>query len=330
MTMPRKIAAIINPHSAGGKTGRQWPTIAAKIEHRIGPFTARFTDSPGAGTTLARQLIAEGFDFLIAVGGDGTADEVVNGIFQDDNTSGVCFGLIPTGTGGDLCRSLGLPNNLDGAVKVLTSGVPRPIDVGKVTYRDFAGQMVTRCFINLLSFGMGGEVAARAKNIAGILGGRAAFLWAALKSFAIYRGKEVRLTLDGKDKVQAFVTDVAVGNGGFYGGGMNPCPTAALDDGVLEVTVIDYMNLFQFFREIPPLYSGDIYRRPKGHHFRARQLRAEAETEVRIQIDGEPLGTLPLEISILPQQLRVLVSRSSPLLGVSSSSKQEILSEQKK
>lgn len=317
MSTPRKIAAVVNPHSAGGKTGRYWPTIAARIEHRLGPFTARFTDSPGAGTAVAQQLITEGFDFLIAVGGDGTASEIVDGILKHGNISDVCFGFIPTGTGGDFRRSLCLPSNLEGAVEVLSSGALLPIDVGKVTYRDFAGKMVSRCFINLVSFGMGGEVAARAKNVAGIMGGRAAFLWAALKSFAIYRGKEVRLKLDGKDEVQAFVTDIAVGNGRFYGGGMNPCPTAALDDGIFEVTVIDYMNLFQFLREIPPLYSGNIYRRPKGHHFRARQLRAEAESEVKIQIDGEPLGTLPLEITILPRQLRVLVSRSSPLLGIS-------------
>lgn len=315
MNKPRKIAVIVNPHSAGGKTARNWPAIAAKLERLVGPFTTRFTDSPGAGTTLGRQLIAEGFDFLVAVGGDGTAGEVVNSIFEDDNRSDICFGLIPTGTGGDFRRSLGLPNNLDGALEVLATGSLRPIDVGKVTYRDFSGQMVTRCFINMLSFGMGGEVAARAKNVVGILGGRAAFLWASLKGFAIYRGKEVHLTLDGENKVQAFVTDVAVGNGRFYGGGMNPCPTAVLDDGILEVTVIDYMNLFQFLREIPPLYSGNIYRRPKGHHFRARQLRAESKAEVKIEIDGEPLGTLPLEITILPRRLPVMVSPSSPLGG---------------
>jgi YegS/Rv2252/BmrU family lipid kinase len=313
MTNLRKIAAVVNPHSAGGKTGREWPAIAEKLKRRAGPFTVRFTDSPGAGTALARQLIAEGFDFLIAVGGDGTANEVANGILESGNSSDVCFGLIPTGTGGDFRRSLGMPNNPDGAVEVLISGEPRPIDVGKVTYRDFAGETVTRYFINLLSFGMGGEVAARARNVAGALGGRAAFLWASLKGFAIYRGKHVRLILDGKDKVEAFVTDITVGNGCFYGGGMNACPTATLDDGIFEVTVIDYMNLFQFLREVPPLYSGNIYRRPKGHHFRARHLRAEAETEVKIQIDGEPLGTLPLDITILPGKLLVPVAASGRL-----------------
>jgi YegS/Rv2252/BmrU family lipid kinase len=303
-----KIAVVINPRSAAGRTGRRWRGIQSRLERRLGPVAARFTDSPGAGIGLTRELLRQGFDLIVAAGGDGTANEVANGFLELDRPINpeACLGILPLGTGGDFRRTLGVPASPGSAIETLAEGQPRAIDVGKVTFVGHHGGSLTRYFVNLLSFGMGGEVAARAKNPARILGGRAAFLWATIKSFTLYRGKEIRLTLDGKEEMPTFVTDVAVGNGRFYGGGMDPCPYALLDDGILEVTVIDYMNCFQFIREIPPLYSGNIYRRPKGHHFRARQLHAEAEDEVKVEIDGEPLGRLPLDVTLLPAALKVM------------------------
>ncbi len=304
----RKIAVVLNPRAAGGRTGRRWKEIQTRLERRLGPVTARFTDSPGAGIALTRELLREGFDLIVAAGGDGTANEVANGFMELDRAvnPAACLGILPLGTGGDFRRTLGVPASLDPAIEILASGTPLTIDVGKAIFESRHGEPATRYFINLMSFGMGGEVAARAKNAVGFLGGRQAFLWATVKSFFIYSGREVRMTLDGKEGARAFVTDVAVGNGRFYGGGMHPCPTALLDDGMLEITVIDYLNCLQFIREIPPLYSGNIYRRPKAHHWRARQLRAEADEEVKIEIDGEPLGWLPLDVTVLPARLKVM------------------------
>ncbi len=308
----RKIAVVLNPRSGGGKAGRRRKEIEHRLRGRLGAVTVRLTDAPGAGVELTRALLREGYDLIIAAGGDGTANEVANGFLEQDEPVNpeACLGILPFGTGGDFRRTLGVPPNLDSAAEILAEGKTLAIDVGKATFDAHGGPM-TRYFINLLSFGIGGEVAARAKNPARILGGRAAFLWATVKSFIIYSGKEIRMTLDGKDDVQAFVTDVAVGNGCFYGGGMCVCPTAHLDDGIFEITVIDYMNCLQFIREIPPLYSGNIYRRPQAHHWRARQLRAEADGETKIEIDGEPLGRLPLEVTVLPGRLKVIAPNRS-------------------
>ncbi len=314
MTSKRKIAAVVNPHSAGGKTRRQWESIAARFERRLGPVTARFTDSPGAGVEIARALLADGFDFLIAVGGDGTANEVVNGFIENgrNRNPDAILGLLPMGTGGDFRHSLGISKNIDEAVETLATGIPSPIDIGKAAYITHDGRPAVRYFANLVSFGMGGEVAARAKNALRALGGRTAFFWATLSTMVKYNGRKVRLTCDGVEQSWT-VTNIAVGNGRFHGGGMHPCPTALLNDGIFEVTVIDRLGKLELIRDIHYLYSDDVYRHPKVHHLRARSVKAEADGITKIEIDGEPLGRLPMEISLIPDRLTVIAPRESVL-----------------
>ncbi len=317
MPQAKKIAAVVNPRSAGGKTAKRWPQISQALERRLGSVTTRFTESRGYAIALARELLQQGFDLIIAVGGDGTINEVANGLLQDDEATrlNACLGILPLGTGGDFQRTLGISSKVEESIEILATGVPLQIDMGKAAFLGNDGSTQNRYFVNLVSFGMGGDVASRAQNLLSPLGGKVAFLWATLGAFLRYRGRRVRLKLDGaEDPLSFFITNVAVGNGRFHGGGMHPCPTAVLNDGVFEVTVIDYLNAFELIRDLPVLYSDNVYRHPKTHHFRARHIVAEADEPTRIEVDGEPLGTLRLEITVLPQRLPVLVSRSSPLL----------------
>ena len=315
--MTRRIAAIVNPYAGGGKAGRRWPEIARAIEQRLGPLTPRCTDASGHGTELARQLLQEGNELIIAAGGDGTISEVANGfLFEDQPVRPAArLGILPLGMGGDFQRTLGI-SRVEDALDILATGAPLTIDLGKATFQGNDGATQTRYFINLVSFGMGGDVAARAKNFLSPASGTAAFLWATFSTFASYRGRRVKITLDGASDLQSFfVTNIAVGNGRYHGGGMQPCPTAVLNDGVFEVTVIDYLSLFEMVRDIRILYSDNVYQHPKAHHFRAQRIRAESGETARLEIDGEPLGMLPLEVTVLPQCLQVMVSRTSPLLS---------------
>lgn len=319
MSKPSKIAAVVNPHSAGGRTARQWPHLAAMLESRLGSVVTRFTGEPGGGIAITRGLLREGCDLIIAVGGDGTVNEVVNGFFDRDRLvrPEAALGILPFGTGGDFRRTLEIPTDAAGAIEILAAGVPAQIDVGKATFRANGGQgQASRYFVNLLSFGMGGHVAAESKNFMGWFGGKAAFFWATLKTFLTYRGRQVNLSLDGSStRLPFFITNVAVGNGQFHGGGMRPCPAAVPNDGVFDVTIISYAGALKLLISISMLYSGEVYSHPKVRHFEAARILAEASSVTEIEIDGEPLGTLPLEITLQPRQLRVLVAPSSPLLG---------------
>ena len=318
MSKLQKIAVVVNPHSAGGRTARRWPELANLLERRLGPVTTRFTDEHAAGIALTRGLLREGFDLIIAVGGDGTINEVANGFFDQDRLirPEAALGILPLGTGGDFRRTLQIPSNPSEAIEILAAGVPLLIDVGKASFRANDGLPASRYFVNLVSFGMGGHVAAKSKNFMRLFGGKAAFFWATAMTFLSYRGRYTRLTLDGSPPALPFtVTNVAVGNGQFHGGGMWPCPAALLNDGVFDVTVIDYAGALELLSNISVLYSGKVYSHPRVHHFEARSILAESTSATEIEIDGEALGILPLEITMLPRRLRVMISRSSSLLG---------------
>lgn len=307
MSISSKIAVVVNPHSAGGKTGRQWPQIAALMEGRLGPIKVVFTQQPGDATRLTRELIGGGFDLIAGVGGDGTFNEIANGFLQDGRAHpGARMGVIPAGTGGDFRRMFGFSSR-EHAIETLATGVPRSIDIGIAEFVAADGKPATRYFVNLVSFGMGGAVAARSRNFLTPLGGRLAFLWATFCVLLSYRGKWITLALDGGPEPTAYrVTNVAIGNGRYHGGGMLPCPAASLDDGILDVTVIEYMNLFRLLRDIRVLYSGEVYTHPKVHRQRGARIQASASANTWIEVDGEPLGRLPLSITILPKALPVM------------------------
>lgn len=318
MAQPQKIAAVVNPRAAGGKTGRRWPHIARTLEQRLGPVSVRMTEASGDATALARGLLEEGYDLIVAVGGDGTINEVVNGLLENDQPvrPQARLGILPLGTGGDFRRTLGIGATIEEAVETLSTGVPLKMDVARAAFRARDGTRARRYFVNVASFGMGGEVAARAENAARPLGGTVAFLWATLGVFLGYRGKKVRLVLDDtKLPAEFFVTHVAVGNGEFQGGGMHPCPQAVLNDGLLEVTIIEHLGMFELARDIRILYSEDVYRHPKVRHHRARKVAAESDEPTYLEVDGEPVGQLPLEAVVLPERISVMVPRTSRLLA---------------
>lgn len=263
---------------------------------------------------LSRELLQQGFDRIIAAGGDGTINEVANGFLQNDAAirPEAALAILPLGTGGDYRRTLGIPADLDKAIEILDIGKARSVDIGKAMFRGHDGVRRERYFTNVVSFGMGGEVAARSRNFLSPLGGQAAFLYATVSVFFSYHPKHVRLKLDGAAETPPFrIMNIAVGNGCFHGGGMKICPTAALDDGIFEVTVIEHIGALELIRDVKVLYSDDIYSHPKVKHLRARRIAAESQERTSIEVDGEPLGTLPLEISVLPAAIQVIAPQRS-------------------
>jgi YegS/Rv2252/BmrU family lipid kinase len=301
--MKRRIAAVVNPRAGGGRAARAWPALA----ERIAPDATRFTEYPGHGILLARELVEQGYDVVVAVGGDGAIGEVANGFLRDDRPvrEDAVLAIVPFGTGGDFRRTLGIPD-VETAVRVIAAGRPRRIDMGKAEYRAVSGEPRERYFINLTSFGMGGEVAARAKNPLSRWSGKAAFLYATGVVFLGYRAPRVTLRLDGEAPREYTIMNIAAGNGRYHGGGMHVCPRALLDDGLLDVTVVEDLGVFRAVKDLPVLYSDNVYAHPKVHHFRATRLRADSSARVSIEVDGEPLGTLPLEIGVLPRVINVL------------------------
>ena len=217
-----RVVAIVNPRAGGGRGARRWPAVEAAIKARLGAVETLWTERPDHATELARRAIDNGAELVIAVGGDGSVNEVVNGFFRDGKPigEGVRLGYIPFGTGGDLQRCLKLPTEPEAAAAALASGASRSLDLARARLVGQQGEPVERYFINLLSFGWAAMAIKAKRCFLTRWHGKAAFLYATFAVFLGYRGKRVRLRLDGADEGREFfITNVAVGNGRYHGGG---------------------------------------------------------------------------------------------------------------
>lgn len=303
--------AILNPQAAGGSVRRRWPEYEAAIRRRIPHLEVRWSERPWHAAELTQQALEQGAELIIAVGGDGTLHEAVNGFLADGEARNARarLGYVPMGTGGDFQRTLQAPTDPELTAAYLAEGRVAAIDVGHVRFLGSQDETVSqRYFINLLSFGMGGDVSVEAKsNILSKINGKGAFLWATLQVFFRYPGKSVDLVFDDGEILHGVaITNVAVGNGQYHGGGMHPCPQASLTSGTLDVTIIDHLSWYELLRDLPVLYSDAIYQHPKVHQRRVRKLVARSPHVTHAEVDGEPAGALPLEINVLPAVLPLL------------------------
>lgn len=306
--MSAELLVIVNPAAAGGRTRDDWPGIAAEIRRHAGPFEVAFTSAPGDAARIAEQESAAGRPLVAALGGDGTISEVADGILRGGG--GSTLGLLPRGTGGDFRRTLGVSNRLADAARVLRTGRTRRIDAGAVRYTDHGGGEGFRHFVNVASFGMGGEVAGRANSSSKRLGGKVAFAMATLGTALAFEAPRVLLSVDGGAPLPAAISNVCVANARYFGGGMKIAPEARLDDGLFDLVVIGELALPELVASAPRLYAGTHLGHRKVASRRARTLEAHAEDEdrrVALEIDGETPGTLPARFEILPAALSIRV-----------------------
>jgi YegS/Rv2252/BmrU family lipid kinase len=305
---------IVNPRSAGGRTGRRWHELAALLRDAYGPFEDCYTEGPGDGTRLARQALREGADTVVAVGGDGSINEVMNGFFEpvgdvDQDPvpvrAGAALGIIPLGTGGDLIRSLGIPRDPIAAARALAAASPKTVDVGRVRYVDHEGRGALRHFVNVASFGIAGLVDKYVNESRKTLHGTLAFALATLRAGVTYSNSQVRLRSDGGDWRTGPIYNVSIANARFFGGGMKVAPEARMDDGLLELITFGDMGLVDLLKDGLDLYSGRHVELAKVSTTRVRAVEAEAADgrEVLLDIDGEQPGRLPARFEIVPAAL---------------------------
>jgi diacylglycerol kinase (ATP) len=305
------VAAIVNPRSGGGRTGRAWRIIQATLERELGPVRPHFTKAASTprflpAAELARQALKEGAQLVIAVGGDGTINEVVNGFFEDGAliNPDAHLAILNTGTGGDFRKTFDLPEELEPCVARIAQGTTRKIDIGRLTFIADDGAGATRYFDNIASFGLSGAVdrAVNRARFSKLFGGKFAFLWATLATAFRYKALPVRIVADsGFDEV-VNVGTAAVANGRFFGGGMMMAPNAEPDSGHFNIVIMRDTTFGDLFSGSGKLYEGKHLDDPKVIHFDAKSLTATpvGEAPVLLDIDGEAPGRLPARFEILP------------------------------
>jgi YegS/Rv2252/BmrU family lipid kinase len=242
---------------------------------------------------------------LIAVGGDGTLNETVNGVMRAGASAEVA--TIPLGTGMDFGRTYGIPSKFDDAVRTIVTGTTRTIDVGRVSYRTWDGHDAERYVANVGSVGMSAAVAQRANGMSKALGGKATFFYALVRVFLEWQNTIVSVELEGGETREARMHDVIVANGRWHGGAMKLAPDAEPDDGLFDVVLIGDINKRDFVTTSPKIYKGTYLAHPKVDLVRARSLTVDAPERLPIELDGEQVGTTPARFEIVPAALRVRV-----------------------
>jgi len=239
----------------------------------------------------------------VIVGGDGTVNEVANGIA---GRLDVEVAVIPRGTGWDFVRTYGIPRRLEDAAGVALHGRARTIDLGRVNYRSWGGSEGDSLFANIGSAGMSGAIAKRANESSKALGGKASYLWATLAVFSRWRNDEVRVKVDGEER-RGRMHDVVVANGRYFGGGMEICPEAEPDDGLFDVLLIGDLTKRDLLLTLPKTYRGKHLPHPKAEVLRGASVEVETPAPLPVELDGEQPGTTPARFEVVPQALRLRV-----------------------
>jgi diacylglycerol kinase (ATP) len=298
---------VVNPNAGNGKGKKDWDRISGLLSKSGISFTSKFTERKGHATELAHEAASEGFRKIASVGGDGTLNEVVNGVFTQNicPPSEMTLGIIPVGTGNDWGRMFGIPLVYEGAIKVLSEFRTMPHDVGIVSY--FNGdKQEKRYFINIAGLGFEALVVKKTnKQKDKGKSSQAIYLYNLVSSLLSYKKVEAEITIDGKStRCRAF--SINVGNGRYCGGGMRQTPDAVPDDGLLDITVIRDMTRFEIVRSLKLLYDGTILSHPLVDGYRSTNLRVTAEIPLYAEADGESLGHTPVEFSIIPAGINIV------------------------
>jgi YegS/Rv2252/BmrU family lipid kinase len=302
---------IVNPRSANGATGRQFDKISAAVRSAVGEHGHAFTERPMHAAELARAAIEKGHDLIIAVGGDGTINEVVNGFFApfepgetpraiDPNA---CLAVVPRGTGGDFRKTIGLDEVLQRSADRLKNA-PRRLDVGLVEFSDEQGKPGARLFVNVADAGLGGEVVQIANRSSKLLGGKLTFKIASARALIGWKDHRVRFSLDGGPMEETSITGFNIANGRYFGGGMMVAPEARLDDGKFDVIIWSGYGLMDFVKLGKQLADGSHTKLSGTRVASATKVRIEpADTKgppLRLDLDGEGPGNCPATFTMLP------------------------------
>jgi len=310
-----RVRAIINPNSSHGRTRAAWPKLARALEAELGPVEAVFTDAPLSATSRTREALQEDVDLVIAVGGDGTVNEVVNGFFAPPTAAGdfplrpeTELAILMSGTGGDFHKTFDLRADLPAQVQRIARGNVRAIDVGRIDYTDHEGRPAARYFNNIASFGLSGLVSDRVNraHLTKRVSGRFAFFWASLQSVLGYKMPRVRLVVDDQPPLELGVNTVAVCNGRYFGGGMHMAPMARPDDGLFDLVVMHDMSTRELLRDPNAIYRGTHIQNPKVLTLQGRRVVATPlpGPDALLDVDGETPGRLPATFTLLPAVLK--------------------------
>lgn len=296
---------IVNPIAGARRSARKWPQIMGLLKSLGLRFEHDLTEAPGHAIELAKSAVKAGYELVVSVGGDGTINEVVNGLHDAGGTRDVMLGIISTGSGGDYIRTIGVPRHYKEACQRLMNPRKLAVDLGVVDYVS-SGGMARRLFVNFAGLGFDAEVVRATTQRFKALGSMPSYLMGLLTTFLFYQNRDVSLIVD-REAEERRVCTVVMSNGKYGGGGMLVAPNADLTDGLLDVLIIDDLSKLDLLRSLPRVYRGTHLTHPKVTVKRAREIDIRPRQQMSLQADGELLGEAPARFYVLPAALNIAV-----------------------
>lgn len=290
------IVAVLNPVAGGGKALGLLPQINDELQKLGRPYRIHVTKAPGDAISAARRFASEGAGLILSVGGDGTLNEVVNGILESGVR--VPFGLVSAGHGGDFARTVGTAKQVQLAVLRACCSQTRAIDAGRVTFDDGA----SRAFINVAGLGFDALIAKKAQKTR-LPGSTLPYVAAAVSTLATFKNIKVKIDADGRI-TETKAVFIQIANAKFMGGGFMIAPDALLDDGELHLALVGDLSKADLLKTLPSVYGGKHVGHPKFSQYPVRCVRIETETLASVQVDGEMLGAAPATFTVEPGALQ--------------------------
>jgi YegS/Rv2252/BmrU family lipid kinase len=297
---------LVNPASRSGATRKRLPELERLLYQYVGRYELLRTEREGDGDRLARLAVERGAKKLVIAGGDGTVSEAVSGLLDAGRADAVDIALLPLGTGRDFARVLKLGSNLEACVGRIFNGNVRRIDAGRVTYRAPDGSEKTRWFLNITSIGLPAESTRWLAELDKTgRRGPLSYVVSGLVGLRRYPMSRVKLELDDRVVHDGALLLAAASNGQYFAGGMHVAPNASIDDGMLALVVIEGMSIAAAIARCPAVFMGRHVHDRRIHVHRGTKVRATSDDTVWIEVDGEPVGTLPATIEITPGAVRL-------------------------
>jgi YegS/Rv2252/BmrU family lipid kinase len=302
-----KTVFVVNPASANGRTGREWPGLSSKLTALGVEHQAVLTRAPAEATELTAIALADGAEVVVAVGGDGTLNEVANGFFlKGYPPERSAIALMPYGTGGDFRRTFGIPTELEKVAEMLRNDHRRRIDAGRIDMQSLDEIPLTRHFVNIADAGIGGVVVDRVNHSSKVLGGKLTFNLVSLRTLLTFKPPAVEVRSDERNW-EGKAQNVVIANCQYFGGSMHVAPRAEPDDGKFDVVVFGDIGGLEAIRQIQDIYKAKHVRNPKVQTWRASEVEVLSGERVLIDVDGEMCGTLPAKFRVEPGALGLVV-----------------------
>ncbi len=296
---------IVNPAAGAGRTAKVWQQVSQRLKDAGLKFEHRVTEAPGHALELAKSAAKDGCELVVSVGGDGTVNEIVNGLYEAGSLGNTTLGIISTGTGSDYIRTIGIPRHYEEACQRLLGTRRLTVDLGMVEYTS-KGQTLRRLFVNFAGLGLDAEIVRTTTQKYKALGSKASYLVGLLAAFLAYRNRKILLNVDGAAEERKVCT-VIISNGKYGGGSMLVAPDADPADGLLDVIIIGNLGKPDLLHSLPRIYRGTHLTHPKVTSRKAKEVEIQSAQQVSVQADGELLGQAPARFQVKAAALRLAI-----------------------